>query len=140
MKDYILSAFSLVIISCGIPSKDIKKLEGFWEIQSVQTDGQISKSFKASTNIDHYAFRDSLTGVYRKVIPQFDGQFKATTHYNDFIISQERGNWWINQYNFDQVYRMKIITLEDNKLILRKDSTETDYIFKRFEPFNMDTL
>ncbi len=134
MKKLITILYSFFVFGCGLQTKDFQQLEGFWEIQSVKIDGKVVKSFKASTNIDHYAFKDSLTGIFQKVVPQFDGHFKASENQSTFSIRKEDHYWWIYQKNLVDSFRMQIISLNNDELILRHDSTATEYIFNRFEP------
>ncbi len=134
MKKLFLFLYSFIVFGCGLQTKDFQQLEGFWEIQSVTIEGNVVKSFKASTNIDHYAFEDSLTGIYQKVVPQFDGHFKASENQSAFSIRKEDHRWWIYQKNLVDSFRMQIVILSDDELILRHDSTATEYTFKRFEP------
>jgi hypothetical protein len=135
---FYLLAFCL--FGCGLQSEDFSYLEGFWEIQSVKINGQTNKSFKASINIDHYVFKDSMSGIFQKVIPQFDGQFKASENYSVFSVQKVNNRWWIYHTNIDQNYRLKVIDLSSDLLILRKDSSTTDYVYKRFEPLNLGDL
>lgn len=134
MKKLIIIICSFFVFGCGLQSSDISQLEGFWEIQSVKTDGKVVKTFKASFNIDHYAFGDSLSGVFQKVVPQFDGNFKASENQSVFSIRKEDHRWWIYQKNLIDSFRMQVVTLTKDKLILRKDSTTTEYTYRRFEP------
>ena len=98
-----LLLLSLLFFSCNkeINSKDLNKINGYWEIKTVVLKNGEKKDYKISETIDYFELQKAKTaqvniGYRQKVMPQFDGTFKTNNLKEAISISSDNGKYFIN--------------------------------------------
>ena len=136
MKKISLLVLTLVLISCqsSVKREDIKKLNGYWEINKVTFSNGKTKDYKVNETIDYFEVKNN-EGFRQKVMPQFDGKFK-TININEAIKIIEKGKAFFIEYHTTYgKWKEEIKTIEDSTLVL-KNKDNLEYTYKRFKPFS----
>ncbi len=88
---------SFVFISCkqSITNEDIKKINGYWEIEKVLLKDGEKKDYKMNETVDYFQVSNNK-GFRKKVMPQFDGTYLTNDVEEEISISSKDGNFYIN--------------------------------------------
>jgi hypothetical protein len=135
--------FIMLLISChsNVKKEDIKKLNGYWEINQVKFSTGKTKDYKINETIDYFELRQTqvdnkLVGFRQKVMPQFDGKFQ-TNGIKENIKVVENDNSFFLEYNTKYgKWKEEIITIQDSILVL-KNKENLEYTYKKFKPFSL---
>jgi hypothetical protein len=136
MKKVIVLIVFFTLISCHstIKKEDIKKINGYWEIQKVTLASGVQKDFKVNETIDYFELKNNQ-GFRQKVMPQFNGKFK-TNGIKEIIKILESNNTFSIEYNTNYgKWKEEIISIQDSILVL-KNKDNISYTYKKFKPFN----
>ncbi|HNP33978.1 MAG TPA: hypothetical protein PKN96_11860 [Flavobacterium sp.] len=136
MKRISLLLFFIVLTSChsGLKKDEIKKLNGYWEIQKVTLANGEHKDYKVNETIDYFEVK-SNEGFRQKVMPQFDGKFR-TNDIKSRIKIVDKDDAFFIEYNTNYgKWQEEIITLQDSTLVLKNKENVT-YTYKKFKPFS----
>ena len=129
--------FIMLLFSChsNVKKEDIKKLNGYWEINQVKFSTGKTKDYKVNETIDYFELK-SNKGFRQKVMPQFDGKFQ-TNGIKENIKVVEKDNSFFLEYNtkFGK-WKEEIISIEDSILVL-KNKENLEYTYKKFKPFSL---
>lgn len=129
--------FIMLLVSChsNVKKEDIKKLNGYWEINQVKFSTGKTKDYKINETIDYFELK-SNKGFRQKVMPQFDGKFQ-TNGIKENIKVVEKDNSFFLEYNtkFGK-WKEEIISIEDSILVL-KNKENLEYTYKKFKPFSL---
>ena len=89
----------MLLISCkqSITTKDISKINGYWEIQKVKLPEGGKKEYKVNETIDFFKIKDNK-GFRQKVMPQLDGTYLTNDLKENVLISNKDGNYYLNYY------------------------------------------
>ena len=127
----------MLLVSChsNVKKEDIKKLNGYWEINQVKFSSGKTKDYKVNETIDYFELK-SNKGFRQKVMPQFDGKFQ-TNGVKENIKVVENDNSFFLEYNtkFGK-WKEEIISIEDSILVL-KNKENLEYTYKKFKPFSL---
>lgn len=136
-KIVLLFIFTLSFYSCKekISANDINKLNGYWEIKTVNLPDGNHKDYKVNETIDYFQLKDNK-GFRQKVMPQFDGKFKTNDVKETIAISSKNGIYYINYTTNYGKWKEEIKSLEDSVLIL-ENGDNIEYIYKRHIPFSI---
>lgn len=133
MRIYSLLLVILIFLSCKQGVKDIKQLNGYWEIEKAVLKTGKSKDYTTNTIIDYFQLGEDLTGTRKKVKPLLDGTFETVTDDELIKLSQD-GNIWSIHYQTDfSKWTERLESLDDNHLVLINEDDKT-YIYKRYTP------
>lgn len=126
-----------MLVACtNEPKRDLTHLEGYWEIEGVQTpDGQ-QKEFSVNTLIDYIALKDG-SGSRSKVQTQLDGSFISQPTTETFKMKDSAGSWYLFYTTPYDSWIERLEFLEKDKLILRIPDGNT-YTYRRFQPININ--
>lgn len=119
------------------PNSFIPHLNGYWEIQEVTLASGIKKTYSYNDTIDYIEITDSLTGFRTKLKPNLSGTYETSS-------VKERINIKIENNSLHLLYSTPYSEWKETVLNANKDelliiNTNKDmYIYKRFEPFNLD--
>ena len=131
-----IAAISLLIGCNSGPKQDLTHLQGYWEIQSVQTpDGQ-EKEFGVNTLIDYFQI-DGQTGSRSKMQPQLDGSYKKQPTTETFRVIDSAGYWYLQYRTPYDSWQERLKELDPDRLVLQIPAGNT-YRYKRFEPIKLD--
>lgn len=137
LANFLLLLFIMLLVSChsNVKKEDIKKLNGYWEINQVKFSTGKTKDYKVNETIDYFELK-SNKGFRQKVMPQFDGKFQ-TNGIKENIKVVENDNSFFLEYNtkFGK-WKEEIISIEDSILVL-KNKENLEYTYKKFKPFSL---
>lgn len=137
MKKALIFFIFFFFIACqhSVKKEDIKKLNGYWEINQVKFSSGKTKDYKVNETIDYFELK-SNKGFRQKVMPQFDGKFQ-TNGIKENIKVVENDNSFFLEYNtkFGK-WKEEIISIEDSILVL-KNKENLEYTYKKFKPFSL---
>ena len=135
--NFLVLLFIMLLVSChsNVKKEDIKKLNGYWEINQVKFSTGKTKDYKVNETIDYFELK-SNKGFRQKVMPQFDGKFQ-TNGIKENIKVVENDNSFFLEYNtkFGK-WKEEIISIEDSILVL-KNKENLEYTYKKFKPFSL---
>ncbi len=137
LKNFII-LISLVFTCCSssINKEDLKKLNGYWEIQKVTFKDGSSKEYKMSTTLDYIYVLDT-TGYRKKVQPKFNGTYETSNHAETFSITKNNAIFYLN-YSSDEISnrKEKLISLNKNTFTVINEE-EIMYTYKKYTPLNI---
>lgn len=111
--------------------QNLEKLNGYWEIEKVEKDGDLIKSYTLNETIDYFYVKDSV-GFRKKVKPQLEGTFLTNEVEQTFKIYTKENTTSIH-YDTRWNRNNEIIwQLQDSILILKDQKTK--FYFKRHLP------
>ncbi|MBL7886900.1 MAG: hypothetical protein JNJ52_09140 [Flavobacterium sp.] len=128
---------TLMLISCKqtIASKDIAKINGYWEIEKVELPDGEDKDYKVNPTIDYFELKGNK-GFRQKVMPQFDGTYLTNNLKETIEITQESGDFYINYTTQYGKWKEEIIEIKDSVLVL-KNKENLEYHYKKSVPFSV---
>ena len=135
--NFLVLLFIMLLVSChsNVKKEDIKKLNGYWEINQVKFSSGKTKDYKVNETIDYFELK-SNKGFRQKVMPQFDGKFQ-TNGVKENIKVVENDNSFFLEYNTKYgKWKEEIITIQDSILVL-KNKENLEYTYKKFKPFSL---
>lgn len=128
----IIILYVLFFYSCN-ESKNLKYLNGYWEISSVSIEGKEVKNYSFSGTIDYFIL-DENNGYRKKVKPKIDGSFDITVHEIEFKIEMKKNDIYL-VYGKGKNFVESLVKLDSTKMIL-KNMDGFFYEYKRFFPNN----
>lgn len=133
MKEKIAILLMLVVFGCtNQPQIDISELEGYWEIEFVEQKGEVFSNNQKTPLYDFYSV-DKNSGVYKKVAPQFDGNFQTSESSVAFEISEEKGIFKLNFSTPWNRWQKEIKVLNAERLVLYHQERNFNYKRVKFE-------
>lgn len=126
------------LTSCSFNDKvDLNHLDGYWEIKLVTFKDGNKKEYTFSDTIDFLSFTDSLTGIRKKMKPNFSGYFESSKDSERFEIKRENDS--VNIYYqtpFDS-WKETILELTENKLVVSNQKGAI-YSYVRYESITIE--
>ncbi|MFK5974772.1 MAG: hypothetical protein QM485_16030 [Flavobacteriaceae bacterium] len=137
MKASLLILCFFFTIGCtnSISEKDLKNLNGYWEIHRVTFADGKTKEYTINPSVDYIQI-DGLNGFRKKVYPKFDGTYDTSNDAEFFVIISDKSNFEFNYKSELSQWKETIITLSTNKFSVI-DKENITYEYKRFEPINV---
>ena len=136
-KSGILLLLLLSLISCGKndPEAQLKNLNGYWEIENVETPFGKNRAYKFNERIDYIEIQDS-TGFRTKVLPRIDGTF-VNSDTQEQVIARIIDDSLRLQYHtpFDS-WTETVLEANGEKLSVKNDRGMI-YSYKKFEKINI---
>ena len=132
-KNYILLLLAFSLFSCDtkVSDEDLAKLNGYWEIETVELPDGTEKEYTINSTIDYFELKDKK-GIRKKVMPQVDGSYRANGLSEDIIIIEEEGATYISYTTEYATWKEQIKKLRDNELILINEQ-DIEYHYKKPE-------
>ena len=138
MKKYLLfTLFLFIFYSCKekISDTDIKKINGYWEIEKVEFSDGTEKEYKVNETIDFFEIKDKI-GLRKKVLPQFNGKYLVNDTSEAIKIISIDSEFFLEYKTQYTSWKEEIIELDNEKLVLKNDSSVT-YHYKKSIPFSV---
>ena len=129
----IISLFGLIFYSCN-ETKNLKYMNGYWEINSVMIGGKEIKNYPFSGTIDYFILDEKNKGFRKKVKPKIDGSFEINMHEIKFEIEMKKNDIYL-VYGKGKNFVESVVKLDSTKMIL-KNMDGFVYEYKRFLPNN----
>ena len=123
----------LIFYSCN-ETKNLRYLNGYWKISSVQIEGKEIKNYPFSGTIDYFILDEKNKGFRKKVQPKIDGSFEINMHEINFEIEMKKNDIYL-VYGKGKNFVESVIKLDSTKMIL-KNMDGFVYEYKRFLPNN----
>ena len=120
-------------------SYDLNKLQGYWEISSVEKQGQLVKQYQISPIIDYWQFNADSSGFRKKVMPNLEGKIVITQHQMPFTLTLKEDHVQVAYDDNGNRYVEQIITLEDSLLVIT-NSEFIEYTYKRYKPIDLSDV
>ncbi|HLV46028.1 MAG TPA: hypothetical protein VKY32_03190 [Flavobacterium sp.] len=118
------------------PNADtISFINGYWEIEEVQTPESETKVYTENTSVDYIELENS-EGFRQKMMPQFDGKYLTNNLKENIKLTEEDNRYFLDCSTEYAQWREEIIDIDSTHLIIKNDKNIT-YKYKRFEPFNI---
>lgn len=136
MKKVVL-LFILICFSCSkrIEKEDLKYINGYWEIKSVETSEGVSKQYKVNETIDYFEIKNNK-GYRQKVMPQLDGKYLTNGVQEAVNIIEKNNEIYLEYKTKYGKWRETLISISDSTMEL-KNANNTVYNYKRFVPFSL---
>lgn len=128
---------TLVLMSCKqtVTSKDVEKINGYWEIEKVELPNGEDKDYKVNPTIDYFELKNNK-GFRQKVMPQFDGTYLTNNLKETIQVTEESGDFYINYTTQYGKWKEEIIEIKDSVLVL-KNKEDLEYHYKKSVPFSV---
>lgn len=129
--------FILICFSCSkrIEKEDLKNINGYWEIKSVETSEGVSKQYKVNETIDYFEIKNNK-GYRQKVMPQLDGKYLTNGVQESVNIVEKNNEIYLEYKTKYGKWRETLISISDSTMEL-KNTNNTVYNYKRFVPFSL---
>ncbi len=138
MRPIFILAILFFSISCRqeVKPEDLGFLDGYWEIEEVVFPSGDSKKYDLNTTVD-YIETSGMSGYRKKVQPLPDGGFITSDDAEEFTLSRRDGGYYMEYRNEMSSWEERIETLSPTHLTV-VNTDEIRYIYKRFQPINLD--
>lgn len=137
-KFFGLLIFTALIASCSQPisSEDLKNINGYWEIEEVETPDSQAKIYGQNTSVDYIELKNN-EGFRQKMMPQFDGKYLTNDLRENIKIVEEENKFYLDCSTEYAQWREEIVAIDSINLTIKNDQNIT-YKYKRFEPLNVE--
>ncbi|MBB4801422.1 hypothetical protein HNP37_001483 [Flavobacterium nitrogenifigens] len=134
---FMILVLSLLLVSCKqeIKPDDIKKLNGYWEIEKVVFEKGEEKEYKMNETFDFFQIKDNK-GVRTKVMPQFDGTFLTTDTFENVSVRFKDEQVFLDYKTDYAKWSEEIVSISDEKLVTRNQQ-KIEYHYKKAAPINL---
>ena len=136
-KAFQIVLISFFLFSCkqDIKENEIKKINGYWEIEkAIMANGE-KREYKVNPTVDYFELKDKK-GFRQKVMPQLDGTYDTNNLKETISVSKQNGDYYINYSTTYGKWKEEIIELRDSVLVL-KNKENIEYHYKRQIPFSL---
>ncbi len=114
--------------------KNIKYINGYWEISKVIKSGQVIKNYDFNGTVDFFFLDDKNQGYRKKVKPIINGSFDISMHQMVLKIKEDNKNLYL-VYGENEDYSETLIKLDSMSLITKNNDGRI-FEYKRFYPKN----
>lgn len=129
----------LVIIASSCsgndPKEQLKHLDGYWEIKTVEFSKDSVREYKFNEMIDFFELENGV-GFRKKVRPQIDGSYKITQDAEAVDARIENGNLHLYYTTPFDSWKEKVLRAGEENLSLQTEEGII-YHYKRFTPLNI---
>jgi len=123
---------SLGLTQCTqVKQQDIRRIEGYWEIESVHSHGEIFTPKGGAPVVDFYHLISPHQGLKKKLHTNFSGVYERSDDKATFTIEQSQGAFYLSFEDALQKKKKKIIKINADELILFH--SEKEYRYKRHQ-------
>lgn len=136
MKKYGFYLFVLLLVSCHSKPKpdDLKKINGYWEIEEVVFPDGNKKVYQVNDVIDKFELTNDK-GIRTKVKPQLDGTFLNSNLNESVQIIDSNRTYYLKAKTNYATWIEEIEFISKDKLVLEHQN-KTVYHYKRFVPLS----
>lgn len=138
MKNVLRALFvCLFLVSCQqkITPEDIKKLNGYWEIEKVSFKEGEDKEFKMNENFDFFEITNNK-GIRRKVRPQFNGTFLFNEDYENVKVRFKEEHIFLDYSTAYAKWTEELISISEDEMVIKNDQNK-EYQYKKAGPINL---
>ena len=132
-----LSIFFLIFNCSNDPEAMIPHLNGYWEIEKVILENGQKRDYTVNLTVDYISVNDSLKGFRKKLKPNLNGGFETSDDAENLEVTTE-GNTLIIHYKTPYSNWTESILKANEKELHVKNDQNTTYIYKRYQPLNLN--
>lgn len=114
------------------PEEQIKYLDGYWEIESVEISEDSIREYKFNETIDFIEI-DGREGFRKKVRPQLDGTFQVTDDEEKVEVKVEDKFVFLYYSTPYDSWKEKLVEAKENELTMENERG-IRYHYKRYTP------
>lgn len=126
---------SLTACKEKVKPEDISKINGYWEIESVNLPDGKEKNYKINETIDYFEIKKD-SGFRKKVMPQFDGKYLVNDESEKIKVVYQGDKVFLNYTTSYSEWKEEVLEVSDVNLVL-KNEAEIEYEYKRPTPFSI---
>lgn len=119
---FLILTFSL-FFSCKptIKDTDLQKLNGYWEIESVETTDKKIKKYNVNLTVDYFLVNRNLNGFRKKATADFSGTYKSNNRKDSIYIKKIKDLFILTTNTQVHSQTETILEISDDKLILKNE-------------------
>jgi hypothetical protein len=138
MKTKLLIILCLLVFSCKTDPKNyIAFLDGYWEIESVTLSDGKKKAYNMNLTIDYIAVSDSLTGIRKKLKPNFSGTYETSNSFEIFHVRVENDSLHLDYKTPFATWRETVLFASEEKLQVITENNDV-FLYRKYIPLNFD--
>lgn len=138
MKRLIILIFVIIFTNCKNNVENyITYLPGYWEIDQVFLPDGTTRDYSYNETVDYIFLSDSLTGIRKKLKPNFDGKFVSFNNSESFTIKVENDSLNIYYKTPFDTWKETILFANDEMLKII-NSNKNVYVYKRYIPLKIE--
>ena len=142
LKQFSLAIVALCFVACSknkISQEDLALINGYWEIDKVETPKNQSKQYNVNTTIDFFQLDNANKGFRKKLVPDFSGKYKGNNHKISIEIKQNDEKFVLinTSKNIKDKWEEEIIAIDTATLVIKNDRNII-YYYKKHEKFNFE--
>ena len=107
----------ILLVNCYSERVQIDKLEGYWEIEFINQNGEKFIPKLSNSIFDHYQIQYPK-GFLNKVTLELDDSFKTSNDKTSFEIEKNNDKYYLNYKSRWDEWKSRINFLDSQKLIL----------------------
>ena len=134
---YFIPIIFFILISCTdkVTQQDLQQLNGYWDIDKVESvDKKITK-YGANSTIDFYFVNEQNEGYRKKTTLDFSGTYKTNNIKDKIVIEAKNGAFIIKTTTSLDNWEDIIVSLTKEKLVLKNEKGVLFY-YNKHEKFN----
>tara|TARA_B100000767_G_C19777511_1_gene543559 strand:- start:6758 stop:7171 length:414 start_codon:yes stop_codon:yes gene_type:complete len=117
-----------------ISKKDIIYLNGYWEIEEVNSHSEKFIPRGGNVLIDFYAI-DSMAGYRKKLAPSLGSKYNSSLNKFNFLIKNIDGNYYLVYREALEPWKEKIKSISQNRLQL--EHQDKIYTYRRHKKISL---
>lgn len=136
-KIIVITLMFLTLSSCNqtITDKDVKKINGYWEIEKVILSDGTKKDYTINETIDFFEIKNNV-GFRKKVTPQLNGKYLINNQFEKIAILESDKKFFVVYTTKYTKFKEQIIAIHDSTLVLKNDRN-VEYHYKKPIPFSI---
>ena len=134
---YSILILLITLISCDnkVSEQDIQLLNGYWDINKVESVNKKVTQYGANSTIDYYFINEQNKGFRKKTTLDFSGTYKTNNIKDKIIIENKNDDFILKTSTSLASWEDIIITLTKDKLVLKNEKGDLFY-YNKHEKFN----
>jgi hypothetical protein len=120
---YLYNLFFVLFLSCSnkVTQDDLQNLNGYWDIEMVESETKKITQFGINSTIDFYYLDNTNQGYRKKATPDFSGKYRVNNIKDKITVTLENENFIIHTSTPLDSWSDIIIELTKEKLILQNE-------------------
>lgn len=135
----LLFALLITLYSCSnsITKEDLQHLNGYWEIELVESTDKKTKQYTVNTTVDYFSINNNLKGFRKKIKPNLIGKYTTNKLQDTISIIQSEYDFIIHTKTGISEYKDFIKEISKEKLVLENEAG-IKYHYKRHQKFDLN--
>ncbi|WP_378185063.1 hypothetical protein ACE939_09090 [Aquimarina sp. W85] len=118
------------------PKDHVHHLNGYWEIDKVQTSQAVKKQYSFNQSIDFIEMSGDSLGIRKKVQPQLDGTFITSKNNERFKIIVLNDSIYLEYTTPYDTWRETLVSVKEDELILRNPNGNL-YFYRPYKKLDL---